>query len=160
MGQIRMQVPRKRTREIGVRNGDGLELTHVPEDHVEAAGVNRSVGNGKISEVNETREPDTGKAAERANAGEGSEGKREIGREADGGSVAVGEGERTEGREGLERCEGDGKVGGAVRKVEGHEVAEGLGVVADGGVVRGRLDAGVPYCGDVEGLESFYLFGV
>lgn len=39
-------------------------------------------------------------------------------------------------------------------------MAEGLGVVTDGGVVRGGLNARVSGGGDVEGLECSYLFGV
>lgn len=39
-------------------------------------------------------------------------------------------------------------------------MAEGLGAVTDGGVVRGRLDARVSCGGDVKGLECFYLFGI
>ena len=54
MGQIQMQVPWKRTGKISMRNGDCLQLMHVSKDYIESAGVNWSVGNCKISEVNET----------------------------------------------------------------------------------------------------------
>lgn len=81
------------------------------KDYIKTAGLNRSVGNSEISEVNETREPDPRETPEGSNAGEGSEGKRELGREADRGYLAVGEGERTKGREGLESCGGEEKVG-------------------------------------------------
>ncbi|KAL4334895.1 hypothetical protein GQ457_07G029740 [Hibiscus cannabinus] len=105
--EIQMQVPRKKTGKISMRNGERLQLMHVPQDYINTAGTNRSLGNREISEVNETREPDARETAERSNAGEGSEGKGEIGREADRGYAAVSKRKRTEGREGLESIEGE-----------------------------------------------------
>ncbi|KAL4280539.1 hypothetical protein GQ457_03G036260 [Hibiscus cannabinus] len=111
MAQIQMQVPRERASKISMRNGECLQLMHVPEDYINTAGADWSVGNCEISEVNKAREPDPRETPERLNAREGSEGKREIGREADRGDVAVSERERTEGREGFESIEGEEKVG-------------------------------------------------
>lgn len=74
--------------------------------------------------------------------------------------MAVREGKRMDGREGLESCEREGKVRGAVGKVEGNEVAKGLRAVTNGGVVRGRLDARVSCGGNVEGFKCFNLFRV
>ncbi|KAK8612739.1 hypothetical protein V6N13_092848 [Hibiscus sabdariffa] len=60
MGKVQMHVPRKGTGKICVRNGESLQLMHVPEDYIKAPSVDRSVGNCEEKEVKE-RERSEGK---------------------------------------------------------------------------------------------------
>ena len=120
VGEVgRVEVFRERAGEVGVGNGEGLEVGEVGEEDVGSGGFDGEVGEGEVGEVGEAWEGDGGDVAEAVEGGEGAERGGELGREArgggGGGEGAVEEEEGVEGGEGFEGCEGEGEMGrGAV----------------------------------------------
>lgn len=136
MGKVAIQMPRKVTREIRIRNSHRLEDIHFAKYDKRTRSINRDIGNREIGEVLETAKPDAGEPAEAVGAGEGSERGNQIGREANGGNGAVDKFERSESGEGFESCERQSDIVGAIGQAEENQVSKRLGGVANGGVVK------------------------
>lgn len=105
MGKVAIQMLRKESCEIRIRNSHGLEDIHSAKYDKRTGGINRDIGDREIGEVLETAEPDAGEPAEAVSAGEGSERGDQIGGEANGGNGAVNKLERSESGEGFQSGE-------------------------------------------------------
>ena len=75
MCEVGVEVAGEGSGEIGVGDGEGLELGHAGEDDEGAGGFDVDVGDGEVGEVLEVGEPDAGEFAEAVDAGEGGEGE-------------------------------------------------------------------------------------
>ncbi|RAL50331.1 hypothetical protein DM860_008005 [Cuscuta australis] len=149
----------KKSGEIRLRNREGFQIFDAIEDDERAAGFDRNPRDVQFGETLEAAEPDSGELLEAVDGGEGAEIGGELGGEADGGDGAVDELQIRQGGEGLEGGEGQCDIVGAIRELEGDQVAEGVGAVADGGgAVEGR--ARVLSGGDIQRLESSQLLRV
>lgn len=89
MGEVGNEVYGQEANEVGVGEGEGLDLLHVAEDYERAGGVDEDVGDDEIGEVLEAGKPDAGELVEAADAGEGAEGEGKVGGEGNGGNGVV-----------------------------------------------------------------------